>query len=183
MRTLRQRGMSTFGGVLLAGLAGIMTAAAVTDWMIVDVRVPEPDNVHIKVPFPLFIADVASGFVPREVLEDAEIPPEIRENRELILAAVETLLDAPDAALVKVTAPDALVEIAKAGDNLTLAVDADDAVVRCTIPLDGVLHALERWDWETIDPDLIFDTLGKADNGPLVTVDVDDGTRVAINLW
>ena len=182
MRTRRQRGMSTIGGVLLAGLAGVMTAIAITDWMIVDVTVPE-DNVRIKVPFPLFVADLATEFVPREAFDDARIPPEVRDNREMILAAIEGLLEAPDTALVKVDAPDAHVEIQKSGDNLTVAVDADDAVVRCTVPLDGVLHALERWDWQTVDPDLVFDTLGKADNGPLVTVDVDDGTKVAIKLW
>ena len=56
--------------------------------------------------------------------------------------------------------PDALVEIAKTGDNLTVAVDADDANVRCTVPLDGILYALERWDWESVDPGLVFDILG-----------------------
>ena len=95
----------------------------------------------------------------------------------LILAAVTSLLEAPDSALVKVDAPDALVEISKLGDNIRVAVDADDAKVRCTIPLDGVLHALERWDWKTFDPDLIFDTLGKADNGPQVPAVVTPTTQ------
>ena len=180
---MRQRGMSTLGGILLAGLAGMMTAVVVTDWMIVDVQIADPDPMHIKVPFPLFIADVASSFVPDEALEETTLPPEVAANKDLILAAVTSLLEAPDSALVKVDAPDALVEISKLGDNIHVAVDADDATVRCTIPLDGVLHALERWDWRTFDPDLIFDTLGKADNGPLVTVEVDDGTKVAVNLW
>ena len=180
---MRQRGMSTFGGILLAGLAGMMTAVVVTDWMIIDVEIADPDPMHIKVPFPLFIADVASSFVPNEALRETEVPPEVTANKDLIIAAVSSLLDAPDSALVKVDAPDALVEISKMGDNIRVAVDADDARVRCTIPLDGVLHALEKWDWETFDPDLIFDTLGKADNGPLVTVEVDDGTKVAVNLW
>jgi hypothetical protein len=175
--------MSTFGGILLAGLAGMMTAIAITDWMIVDVRIADPDPMHIKVPFPLFIADVATSFVPDEAMEEVRVPPEVRENREMIMTALEGLLDAPDTALIKVDAPDAFVEIAKEGDNLTLAVDADDATVRCTLPLDGVHHALEKWDWETFDPKLVFDALGKADNGPLVTVEVDDGTRVAVNLW
>jgi hypothetical protein len=135
------------------------------------------------VPFPLFVADIASSFIPADAFEVEEFPPEIAANKELIMAAVASLLDAPDSALVKVSAPDALVEISKIGDNITVAVDADDATVRCTIPLDGVLYALEKWDWKTFDPDLIFDTLGKADNGPLVTVEVDDGTKVAVNLW
>jgi hypothetical protein len=175
--------MSTLGGILLAGLAGMMTAVAVTDWMIVDVQIADPDPMHIKVPFPLFIADVASSFVPDEALEETALPPEVTANKDLILAAVTSLLEAPDSALVKVDAPDARVEISKLGDNIQVAVDADDATVRCTIPLDGVLYALEKWDWKTFDPDLIFDTLGKADNGPLVTVEVDDGTKVAVNLW
>ena len=180
---MRERGISTIGGILLAGLAGILTAVAITDWVVVDVQIVDPDPMHIKVPFPLFIADVASSFIPDEVLDETEVPPEMAANKELILAAVTSLLDAPDTALVKVSAPDVLVEISKLGDNLRIAVDADDAIVRCTVPHDGVLYALEKWDWETFDPDLIFDTLGKADNGPLVTVEVDDGTKVAVNLW
>jgi hypothetical protein len=180
---MRHRGISTIGGVLLAGLAGIVTAAAIADWMVIDVQVADPDPVHIKVPFPLIVADVAASFVPDEVLEDAKVPPEMAANRELILEAVRGLLDAPDTALVKVEAPDARVAIAKHGDNLELAVDADDATVRCILPLDGVLYALERWDWQTFDPSLVFDTLAKADNGPLVRVEADDGTKVAINLW
>ena len=180
---MRERGISTIGGILLAGLAGILTAVAITDWVVIDVQIVDPDPMHIKVPFPLFIADVASSFIPDEILNETEVPPEMAANKELILAAVTSLLDAPDTALVKVSAPDVLVEISKLGDNLRIAVDADDAIVRCTVPLDGVLYALEKWDWETFDPDLIFDTLGKADNGPLVTVEVDDGTKVAVNLW
>jgi len=180
---MRERGISTIGGILLAGLAGILTAVAITDWAVVDIQIVDPDPMHIKVPFPLFIANVASSFVPQEALDETEVPPELAANKELILAAVTSLLEAPDSALVKVNAPDAHVEVSKIGDNLLVAVDADDATVRCTVPLDGVLYALEQWDWKTFDPDLIFDTLGKADNGPLVTVDVDDGTKVAVNLW
>jgi len=180
---MRERGISTIGGILLAGLAGILTAVAITDWAVVDVQIVDPDPMHIRVPFPLFIANVASSFVPQEALDETEVPPELAANKELVLAAVSSLLDAPDTALVKVNSPDAHVEVSKIGDNLLVAVDADDATVRCTVPLDGVLYALEQWDWKTFDPDLIFDTLGKADNGPLVTVEADDGTRVAVNLW
>jgi hypothetical protein len=180
---MRQRGMSTIGGALLAALAGIATAVAITDWMVIDVRVADPDPVHVKLPFPIFIADVASSFVPDEAYDDARIPPEVAANKATILAAVASLLDAPDTTLVSIEAPDARVEIVKQGDNLLVAVDADDATVRCTVPLDGVLRALERWDWQRVDADLVFDILGEADNGPLVLVEADDGTRVAINIW
>jgi len=180
---MRQRGMSTFGGVLLAGLLGTLTAVAVTDWMIVDVQIADPDPMHIKVPFPLFVANVATSFIPEHALDDARIPPEVTANKDLVISAITTLLESPDAALIKVDAPDARVEIAKQGDNLTVAVDAEDATVRCTLPLDGVLYALEEWDWKTVNPGIAFDILAKADNGPLVTVHADDGTKVAINLW
>mgnify|MGYP002064247894 CR=1 FL=1 len=114
---MRQRGMSTVGGVLLAGLLGTLAAVAVTDWMIVDVQIADPDPIHIKVPFPLFIANVATSFVPDSALEDARIPPEVTANKELVIAAITTLLEAPDSSLVKVEAPDARVEIEKTGDN------------------------------------------------------------------
>ena len=35
----RQRGISTFGAVLLAGTAGLLTATLMMDWMVVDVHV------------------------------------------------------------------------------------------------------------------------------------------------
>ena len=61
-------------------------------------------------------------------LEDAEVPPEVKEQRELILATVKGLLDSPDADLVTVHTDDAHVEIVKEGDTLRIAVDADREV-------------------------------------------------------
>ena len=187
-----QRGMSTLGAVLLAGTAGLLTATLMMDWMVVDVHVvdvaPHDDieidaPIHIKVPFPLIVADVAASFIPDEVLEDAEVPPEVKEQRELILATVAGLLDSPDATLVKVRTEDANVDIIKDGDTLRIAVDADGAVVRCNVPIDGILKALEDWDWETFNPRMVLDVLHAAENGDLVTVATDDGVRVAIKMW
>ena len=179
-----QRGMSTLGAVLLAGTAGLLTATLMMDWMVVDVHVIEEDTpIHIKVPFPLVVADIATGFVPDELLEEAEFPPEVTAQKELVLATVAALLDSPDTHLVKVQTEDADVDIFKDGDTLRISVDADDAVVRCHIPIDGVLTALEKWDWETFDPQMVFDVLHAAENGELVTVTTDDGVRVAVKMW
>ena len=157
-----QRGMSTFGAVLLAATAGLLTATLMMDWMVVDVHVVEQETpVHVKVPFPV----------------------EARAQKELVLATLEALLDSPDAEFVKVQTEDANVEIFKEGSTLRIAVDADDAVVRCNVPIDGVLEALESWDWETFDPQMVFDVLHAAENGDLVTVATDDGVRVAIKMW
>ena len=187
-----QRGISTFGAVLLAGTAGLLTATLMMDWMVVDVHVVDVEGsdsiqtdvpVHIKVPFPLIVADIAAGFIPDEAFEDAEIPPEVKEQKELVLATIRALLDSPDAALVKVRTDDANVDIVKDGDTLRIAVDADGAVVHCNVPIDGILDALEDWDWETVDPQMAFDILHAAENGDLVTVATNDGVRVAIKMW
>jgi hypothetical protein len=187
-----QRGMSTFGAVLLAGTAGLLTATLMMDWMVVDVHAVDvagdddvafSSPVHVKIPFPLVIADIAAGLIPQEALAEARIPAEATAQKELVLAAVRALAESPDAALVKVRTEDTNVDVVKDGDTLRIAIDADDAVVRCNIPIDGVLKALERWDWETADPQMLFDILRAAENGELVTVATDDGVRVAIKMW
>jgi hypothetical protein len=180
---MRERGVSTLGGIFLASLAGMVTAALLMDWVIIDVHTPPPEEVNIKVPFPVVVADIATSFIPDDVMADAVVPAEVQQHRDEILTAVRTLLKAPDATFVKVDAVDALVDISKLGDDLLITVDADDAKVRCTVPLDGVLDALEGWDWETFDPGMVFDVIGAVNHGDLVTVEVDDGTRVAIKIW
>jgi hypothetical protein len=180
---MRERGISTIPAVALAALAGLVTSLFLMNWMVVDVRPGDPDAPHIKVPVPLLAARVAAGFVPDEVLEDAQVPPEVKEHREAVLNALEALIEAPDATFVRVDTDDEHVLIDKVGSDLQIAVDADDARVRCTVPIDGVLDALEHWDWETADPSLVFRVLSAAGNGNLVTVEADDGTRVTINMW
>jgi hypothetical protein len=184
--------MSTLGAVLLAGTAGLLTATLLMDWMVVDVHVvdvsPHDDlevgtPVHIKVPFPLVVANIASSFIPDEAYEDAEVPPEVTAQKDLVVASIRALLESPDAALVSVVTDDTNVSIVKEGDTLRVAVDADDAVVRCNVPIDGVLEALENWDWKTADPKMIFDVLHAAENGELVTVATEDGVRVSVKMW
>jgi hypothetical protein len=188
----RQRGMSTVGAVLLAATAGLLTATLMMDWMVVDVHVvdvSEHDDlqadmpIHIKVPFPLILADIATGFIPDEALEDAHIPPEARAQKDLVLATMRSLLESPDARFVKVRTEEASVDIYKEGSTLRIEVDADEAVVRCNVPIEGVYDALEAWDWETVDPQMVLDILHAAENGDLVTVATQDGVRVAVKMW
>ncbi len=179
----RQRGVSTVGAVVLAGLAGVLATVFMMDWMLVDVHTPEPESMHIMVPFPLLAGRVAASFVPDEAFRDAEMPDEFVQQREVVLTALRELAETPDATLVRVDADDAIVEISKVGDDVLVSVDAEDAKVRCKIPVDGILDALEDWDWQTADPQMIFDILGSASMGELVTVEAEDGTRVAIKMW
>jgi hypothetical protein len=178
---MRQRGISTVPAIIVTGLAALVASVLMMDWMIVDVETTGPDAVHVKVPLPLLIADVATNFIPDEAFADATIPPEVTEQREAVIRALSTLLEIPDTTLVEVEEPDTHVLISKEGDDLKISVDADDAMVRCSLPLDGIAEALERWDWKTVDPEIIFDILGAA-HGNLLTVEAEDA-KVVINMW
>lgn len=180
---MRERGVSTVGAVVLVGLAGTLAAVAAMDWMMVDVRTPAPDAMHLRIPMPLVAGRIATALVPDEALKDARVPPELRQQRELVLAALGSLAEGPDTKLVSVVAPDARVEIEKKGDLLQIAVDADGATVRCAVPLDGVREALEDWDWQSFEPGMVLDVLADAPMGELVRVEADDGTRVVITMW
>lgn len=180
---MRERGISTVPAILLAAVAGLVTAVFMMDWMVVDVRTTGEDAVHLTIPFPLVVGEVAAAFIPKEAARDLEVPPEVRGQREQVLSALRTLAEMPDATLVRVETPGELVVVAKEADQLRVAVDADDATVRCAVPIAGVLDALEAWDWQTFDPDLLFDVLRAAPNGDLVRVEADDGTTVAITMW
>jgi len=179
---MRQRGVSTVGAVVLAALAGVVTAATLSDWVVVDVETLGEESVHVVVPVPLMVGRIAAAAVPDEALEDAAIPPEVTARREQIVAAVRSLADAPDATFVEVHDGADHVVISKVDGTLQLAVDADDATVRCTLPIDAIADALEDWDWQTVDPGMLFDILGAAPSGELLTVEAEDA-RVAIRMW
>jgi len=179
---MREHGISTVGTVALAAIAGLFTAAVLSDWMVVRVETPGPDAVNVTVPFPLIVPKMAANFIPDDVFHDAVVPSEVRQQRDAVMAAVRSLAESPDATFVKVRSEDAHVTVNKKGNELVVAVDADGAVVNCTVPLKGVVKALERWDWQTFDPDLMFNVLGAAGNGNLLTVDA-DGTHVSITMW
>lgn len=178
-----QRGISTLGSILLAALAGIGTATVLMDWVIVDVRTPEPEAVHFKAPFPLIVADIAVAFVPDDVFRDMEAPQEVRGQRGAVMAALSSLVEAPDGALVEVTTPDETVSVVKKGRGLVVDVTADGTSVHCSIPLDGIYTSLKRWDWEVFEPRIVLTALHHAPPGVLVDVNADDGTRVKITKW
>lgn len=177
---MRERGLSTIPAVLLAAAAGMVASLLLMDWVIVDVDTAETGR--FVVPCPLVVPRVAAAFVPDDAFEGVEIPNEVREHRERVLAAVQALLEAPDATLVRVQDPEVHVEITKKGSLLDIAVDSEEAVVRCSIPIDGVYEALDEWDWRSIDPDLVFDVLDRAPGGTLVSVKSEEA-NVKVRLW
>lgn len=178
---MRQRGSSTVGTILLAGLAGLLTAGLMMDWVVVDVRATELEGVPIVVPFPLWAARAALAFAPLDDMPELRVPEELRRQRELILCVARELLACPDGPLVRVKAEDADIEIVKTRDVLRILVDSEDAKVQCAVPLDGVVDMLESWDWETFHPSMVFDVLSHAPSGRLVSVDAEEA-KVAISV-
>jgi len=177
----RQRGFSNTATVLLALLAAMLVAPLLMTWVVVDVRTYDEDAVNIKLPIPLALARVGLAFAPREEICRL-VPPEVTAQREHVLAVLRDLEGCPDTDLVSVDAPDARVRIAKQGALLQLHVDADDAVVHGAIPVASVLRVLERWDWQTFEPDLALDLVAAAGHGELLSVDAEDA-RVRIKIW
>ncbi len=179
---MRQRGLSTVPAALLAAFAGLVAAVFLADWMIVDVHSPAPDDVHIKLPLPLVLADLALAVAPDDAFADQRLPAEVTAQRELVLAALASLEAAPDCTLVEVRDGSDHVTIAKVADELRLAVDDGEATVRMTLPISGLAEALARWDWQTVDPGVLVDVLHRTDSGNLLTVEA-DGARVALTMW
>lgn len=177
-----QRGMSTVPAVALAAIAGVLTAGLMMDWVVVDVETTGPDAVNLTIPFPLLVGRIATAAVPDAVFEEAVMPPEVTQHRELVLTTVKALADCPDTNFVTVDAPDAKVRIDKIGDQIVIDVDADDALVTCNVPIEGIYTALEDWDWERPDPAMAFKILARAKKGDLVRVDADDA-KVSIRMW
>lgn len=179
---MNRRAISTIAVVISAAAAGLLAAALFTSWIVVDVRTTGTDAVNLKLPVPLPLVRAATAFIPKEKLGTVKLPPELKENRELILRSLRALLEAPDGALVRVSSDEAKVLIEKKDRTLHVHVEAEDGRVHCAIPIKGVIKALERWDWEHVDPRLATRILASARRGPLVTVDQPDA-HVAVSVW
>ncbi len=178
-----QRGISTLGSILLAAVAGLASAALLMDWLVIDVRIPDPETFSLTIPVPLVLADIAAVFIPDDVRTDIDVPEEFRNHREAVLEGLSHLLAAEDGSLVEVESPGERVTIAKRGETLLVDVAAEDATVRCAVPLAGLVRSLERWDGSTFKPELVLEALHRARSGVLVSVDAADGTRVTIRKW
>ena len=96
---MRERGVSTVGAVVLVGLAGTLATVLAMDWMMIDLRTPAPDSMHLRIPMPLVAGRVATALVPVEAMKDARVPRELRQQRELVMAALVSLAEGPDGTL------------------------------------------------------------------------------------
>ncbi len=176
---MRQRGISTVPTLLLAACGGLAVTAVMMSWVVVEVETPE--GFHFKAPVPLVALRCAAGCVPTGSVQMPELPSELREQKDAILSVLRELEACPDATLVEVAAPDADVRIVKKGGDVLVDVQAEDAAVHVTVPVDRLTGVLDRWDWQHLEPELAFDLLA-AGRGDLVNVEA-EGASVRVAIW
>lgn len=165
--------LSPAAAVILAILAGLVAAALLSDWLVVDVRASEPEGHATRVWFPVPMAAVrlAAAVIPEGSFEQQELPEEVREQLPAIREVLSTLERCPDGPLVQVTSPEGNVEVGLREGFLRVDVRSPEATVHTAVPLRRMARALERWDGERVDRDLVRALLRALDDGFTVSVD------------
>lgn len=161
-------------GIALASpfilLAVMMGASGV---VVVDVQ--ERDGMHIVVPIPLFLAQVALTFAPAEV-RYVECP-EFAPYQEMAVRILEELENQPDFLMVEVEERNQKVIIRKVGKQLMIDVEEGaDQQVHLKIPIESALEILRAYDGEGFPTKAAIWGLKKAPMGTLVHVT--DGDNV-----
>jgi hypothetical protein len=149
--------------------------------MIVEV---DADDVHIMVPVPLSLAQVAVAFAPDEakyidVDEAGEFVPYLGQF-------VEALRDIPDdVMLVEVLDGGDHVRVYKEGDTLQVRViDGQDTRVNVRVPLASVAAMVDAFDADTntFRASRLVGALRAAPSGDLVHV-IDGDEEVHVRMW
>lgn len=171
--TMRNQGFSALATFAVCVLVGSCLAFVTMDWGWLDLRTMEDGkSIHIMMPLPVSLAKMALNFIPDSEI-NVEIPAEVSARKEVALALLEEFSRCPDATFVKVSHPEACVEIRKEGKKISWDVKTEEAVVKGSMPLTPFLRALKKWDWRTMDGATIR-RLISASHGTTVYVDCEE---------
>ncbi len=183
MSRKRTGGLSPAAAVVLGILAGILVAALLMDWLVVDVRTTESQGhaTRVWIPLPMAALRLAAAVIPRGSFEEPELPHEVRDRLPAIREALETLQRCPDGPLVQVTSPEGTVDVELKKGSVLVKVNAPDATVHAVVPLDGLVQAVGRLDRERSDRDLVRALLAALDDGFTVSVDA-AAARVRVSV-
>jgi hypothetical protein len=161
-------------------LVGVMASSSC---LVVDVKEGGPDGMHIVVPVPLFLAQIALSFVPEE---HTRIPIDDREAMEYIPMAealVAELEKIPDSELVRVEENDELVVVSKVGDVLEVEVyEGEREHVVVNMPISAVQEILASFDGETFEASEAVAALRGISRTDLVHVR-DGDEEVKVWIW
>ena len=161
----------------------LVGAMASSSCLVVDAREGGPDGMHIVVPVPLFLAQIALSFVPDE---HTRIPIHDQEAMEFIPMAearVAELEKMPDSELVRVEEEHELVTISKVGDVLEIEVyEGDREHVVVNMPISAVQEILASFDGETFEASEALAALRGISRTDLVHV-IDGDEEVKVWVW
>jgi hypothetical protein len=158
-------------------LVGVLASSSC---LVVDVKEGGPDGLHLVIPVPLALAQVALSFVPDE---HTRVPcPEAAEYLPLADSVVDELMSIPDTELVRVEEDDELVVISKVDDNLEIEVHGDHEEVSVRLPLVTVADVLASFDGETLEASEVVAALRGVSQTDLVHVR-DGDEEVKIWIW
>ncbi len=158
----------------------LLSVVASSSCLVVDVKEGGPDGMHIVVPVPLALAQLAVAFVPSE---HTRVPcPEAAEYLPMAQRIIEELQDMEDVELVRVEDGHELVVVSKIGENLEVEVFGNDEEVNVSLPLYAVEDILASFDGETFEASEAIAALRSVSNTDLVHVR-DGDEEVKIWVW
>ncbi len=165
---------------ILALPLALLSIVASSSCLVVDVREGGPDGMHIVVPVPLALAQLAVAFVPSE---HTRVPcPEAAEFLPMAQRIIEELQDMEDIELVRVEDGHELVVVSKIGENLEVEVFGNDEEVKVSLPLYAIEDILASFDGETFEASEAIAALRSVSNMDLVHVR-DGDEEVKIWVW
>ncbi len=161
--------------VAFVGMLGSMT------WVLIDVNDRSPDGMHVFVPAPLALADVAVRLVPAHVSKplDVDIDPDLIP---VIQAAVRELKQAGDFEMVRVEDGDELVVVRIEDGLVHVSVDDGSDRVRVRLPLRSIEAAIKSIEDLRVEPVELLAALDHLPSGRLVEVH-DHEVDVTISVW
>jgi len=171
--------LAKVGLLALIPVVLILGLALTTDTAFVDVKT---DDVHLFVPVPMIVAQVALNFVPED---ETEITcPELWRYREPIARVIDELRRGPDGELVSVRDGDTFVLITKEGSNLHVQVETDDGdtQVDVRVPLSAAKKFLARLDGPTFSAKDLLASVNNTINGQVAHVVAEDA-EVKVWVW
>ncbi|MEM1202839.1 MAG: hypothetical protein AAGN66_06375 [Acidobacteriota bacterium] len=109
---------------------------AATGTVMVQVHERGPDGVHLLVPVPALLFDVAAFAVPRMLPQDAlaEVRRELEPIRPALDAMAQELLECPPGVLVEVRDGAERVHVIKERRTYRIEVHSDDADIEVSVP-------------------------------------------------
>jgi len=130
------------GGVLLATAAVGAAAAAAYGAGTIAVDIQEKDGQSFRVNLPAGLIRAAIALAPCSILREAgnELGPLL----PALQAGWQDLSDAPNFVLFETSSPEESIRVEKIDSRLTIVVDAPDASVKVSVPLDTVGSLLRK---------------------------------------